>query len=301
MKMVTGDLCYWEGKLGSAKQYLSEALIPWDATTAKSLAERSGLDAHSIGLAYIAHNEFALGYPDRSRGALAEALQDVDKLGHAQSIGHCLGLAGWLAVFRRDLEAARQLAKRTIDYCHEQRLIFWEASAYLVDGWVLIQDGKVREGVERMHQGFAIRRAAGAALVHANFQAILAECHGKAGKCDAGLALIDEALVHVQRSGERLAEPELYRVRGELVLSKASDLGACAECFERAIAVARGQNAKLYELRATSSLAKLWRQSGKRKEAYDLLAPIYNGFTEGFDTRDLQEAKALLAEVKREG
>ncbi len=298
MNMVIGDMCYWEGKFGTARHYLSEALIPWDVSTAKSLAERSGLDAHCIALAYVAHNEFAMGYPDRSQVAIAESVQDALKLGHAQSVGHCLGVAGWLAVFRRDPSAARQLANRTIDYCHEQGLTFWEASGYLVDGWVLIQEGKVHEGTQRMHQGFAIRRAAGAALAHSSFHAILAECHGKAGEFDMGLALIDEALVHVEWSGERLSESELHRVRGELLLSKARDVSAAARCFERAIAVARGQDAKLFELRATSSLARLWRDQGKRKEAYGLLAPVHNWFTEGFDTKDLKEVKAILAELK---
>ena len=200
-------------------------------------------------------------------------------------------------MFRRDLVAARQLANRTIDYCHEQRLMFWEASGYLVDGWALIQEGKGHEGTERMHQGFAIRRAAGAALVHSSFHAILAECHGRMGEFDTGLTLIDEGLNHVERSGERISESELHRVRGELLLSKARDASAAALCFQRAIAVAREQDAKLLELRATSSLATLWRDQGKRKEAHELLASVYSWFTEGFDTKDLKEAKALLSEL----
>jgi predicted ATPase len=298
MNALIGDLCYWEGKLETSTRYLREALIPWDVSKAKSLAERSGLDAHCVALAYIAHNEFAMGYPDRSQVTMAESLRDIQKLGHAQTSGHCLGLAGWLAVFRRDPVAARQLANRTIDYCHEQGLAFWEPSGYLVDGWALIQEGRGHEGTQRMHQGFANRRAAGAALVHSSFHAILAECHGKAGEFDIGLALIDEALAHVERSGERLSESELYRVRGELLLSKASNANAAVECFERAITVAREQDAKLLELRATSSLARLWRDQGKRKEAHELLAPMYNWFTEGFDTKDLNDAEAVLAELK---
>ena len=298
MNMLIGDMCYWEGKFGTSRRHLSAALIPWNVSTAKSLAERSGLDAHCIALAYVAHNELATGYPDRSQATIAEALRDAQKLGHAQTLGHCLGLAAWLAVFRRDPVAARQLANRTIDYCHEQRLTFWEPSGYLADGWALIQERKVGEGTKRMHQGFAIRRAAGAALVHSSFHAVLAECHGKAGEFDTGLALIDEALVHVEESGERLSESELCRVRGELLLSKTSDVDAAAECFERAIKVAREQEAKLFELRATSSLARLWRDQEKRKEAYGLIAPVYDWFTEGFGTKDLNDAKAVLAELK---
>ena len=203
-------------------------------------------------------------------------------------------------MFRRDPVAARQLANSTIEYCRDQRLMFWEASGYLVDGWALIQEGKLHEGTERMQQGFTIRRAAGAALVHSSFQAVLAECHGLAGEFDIGLTLIEVGLTHAERSGERIAESELYRVRGELLLARSSEANAeiAAQCFERAITVARQQEAKLYELRSALSLARLRRSQGKLKEALDLLAPIYGWFTEGFDTKDLKEAKALLQSLR---
>ena len=178
--------------------------------------------------------------------------------------------------------------------------MFWEASGYLVDGWALIQEGKMHEGTERMHQGFAIRRAAGAALVHSSFQAVLAECHGIAGEFDTGLSLIEEGLTHVEWSGERTSESELHRVRGELLLAKADEANsdAAAQCFERAIAVARQQDAKLFELRSTLSLARLRRSQGRRKEAREMMLPIYNWFTEGFDTKDLKDAKVLLDELR---
>ncbi|MFN0315907.1 MAG: AAA family ATPase [Burkholderiales bacterium] len=297
MNLMIGDVCYWEGQFGASMGYLKEALIPWDLSKAKPLTERTGLDAHCIGLAYVAHNEFAMGYPGRSEVAMAESLRDAEILGNAQTSGHCLGLAGWLAVFKRDIGEARQLAARTIEYCREQRLMFWEASGYLVDGWVMIQDGKVNDGIRRVHEGIGIRRAAGAALVHSSFYAVLAECHGRAGEFDTGLALIAEGLAHVESSGERTSESELLRVQGELLLPKSLNVTAATQAFERAINVARHQDAKLFELRATQSLARLWRSQGKRKEAYDLLAPVYRWFTEGFDTKDLKAAKALLAEL----
>jgi predicted ATPase len=282
----------------AAGQYLAEAISPWDISKARAVAERSGVDAHCIGLAYVAHNEMALGYPDRAQAAMAESLRDAQQLGHAQTMGHCLGLAGWLAVYSRDLAAARRFANLTIDYCREQQLTFWEAGGFLVDGWALIQGGKPALGVERMKEGFAIRRAAGAALVHASFYSVLAECHGQAGDFDAGLTLVEEGLKHVEWSGERMAESELHRVRGELLLSKTSDLDAAVRCFGRALEVAREQHAKLFELRAAASLARLWRAQGRRTAALDVLLPVHNWFTEGFDTTDVREAKALAAELK---
>src|SRR5258708_28819918 len=147
-----------------------------------------------------------------------------------------------------------------------------------------------------MHEGFTIRRAAGAALVHSSCQAVLAECHGIAGEYDTGLTLIEEGLTHVEWSGERTSESELHRVRGQLLLAKADEANsdAAAQCFERAIVVAREQGARLFELRSSVSLAHLRGGQGKRKEAHELLAPVYNWFTEGFDTKDLKEAKAML-------
>jgi predicted ATPase len=236
----------------------------------------------------------------KGRGS-KEATRDAERLDHAQTIGHCLGFAGWLAVFARDAAAAREWADRTIRYCREQRLIFWEASGYLVDGWALIQEGQFHAGVKRMHEGIAIRRAAGAALVHSGFNAILAECHLQAGEYDEAMRQVEEGLAHVARTGERAREAELLRVRGELVLRASHERNEqeAAQYLERAIAVARSQEATLFQLRAATGLARLYRDQGKRVEAIGLLAPVYAAFTEGLDARDLLEARALLDELER--
>ncbi len=130
------------------------------------------------------------------------------------------------------------------------------------------------------------------------FLALLAEVYGTTGQPETGLALLTEALTLVDTTGERLYEPELYRLKGVLLLQQSSDNQAEAEtCFHHALDIARNQQAKSFELRAATSLARLWQQHGKRQEAHDLLAPVYGWFTEGFDTADLQSAKALLDEL----
>ena len=127
------------------------------------------------------------------------------------------------------------------------------------------------------------------------FLALLAEGHGTIGEPGAGLTVLTEALALVDTTGERWYEPELYRLKGELLLQQASDNQAEAEtCFQQAMAIAQNQQAKSFELRTATSLARLWQQQGKRQEAHDLLAPVYYWFTEGFDTADLKDAKALL-------
>jgi len=128
-----------------------------------------------------------------------------------------------------------------------------------------------------------------------DFLALLAEAHGTIGQSETGLPMLIEALALVDTTGERWYEPELYRLKGELLLQQSSDNHPEAEtCFQQAIAIAQNQQAKSFELRAATSLSKLWHQQGKRQEAHDILAPVYDWFTEGFDTADLTEAKALL-------
>ena len=141
-------------------------------------------------------------------------------------------------------------------------------------------------------------RATGAALLRPYFLALLAEAQGTLGEPEAGLTVLTEALTLVNTTGERLWEPKLYCLKGELLLQQSSDNQAEAEtCFHHALEIARSQQAKSFELRTATSLARLWQQQGKRQEAHDLLAPVYYWFTEGFDMADLQEAKALLEEL----
>ena len=249
---------------------------------------------------YRAFTLFAMGYVDQSVATMTEAVIEAEKTLHANSIGHCLGFAGFLAVFCRDAKAARSWAGRTISYCRKQGVLFWEVSAYVVDGWALIQEGQIQEGMERMSQGIALRRQAGANLLHPGIYAILAgEGHAKVGEFDEGLHLVTETLMEIERTGERTREAELYRVQGDLLLAKdrAANADQAANCFRRAIEVARGQQAKLFELRATVSLSRLLMQNDKRDEARENLMAVYDWFTEGFDTKDLKEAKALLSKL----
>jgi predicted ATPase len=149
-----------------------------------------------------------------------------------------------------------------------------------------------------MHQGLSAWQATGARLAWPGWLLLLAEAYGNAGRVGEGLRVLAEALAAVHKSGERRWEAELYRLKGELLLVLSQEKEAEAEaCFRQSLAIARCQQAKSLELRAAISLSRLWQQLDKCKEARELLAPIYGWFTEGFDTADLQEAKALLEEL----
>jgi predicted ATPase len=152
----------------------------------------------------------------------------------------------------------------------------------------------------QLQQGIAAFRATGAELLGSYFLALLAEAHGKVGQTEEGLTVLAEALTIANKTGERFYEAELYRLKGELLLAQEGPKGKTEEvetCFLKAIAVARHQQAKSLELRAATSLARLWQRQGKQKEAHELLSVIYGWFTDGFDTKDLQDAKVLLGEL----
>ena len=178
------------------------------------------------------------------------------------------------------------------------------AAATILRGWGVAMQGKEEEGLAQLHQGLAAWQATGAGRERSHFLAMLAEASGKTGQVEKGLNALAEALAVIDKTGERYYEAELYRLKGELTLQQArvqrlasSAQQEAEECFRKAIDIARRQQAKSLELRATMSLARLWQRQGKMAEAHEMLSTIYGWFTEGFDTKDLQEAKALLDEL----
>ena len=217
------------------------------------------------------------------------------------SLSSALYAAAVFHHYRRDVRATQERAAATIRLATEQGFPHWRAMSFIIQGWALAQQGQAKEGIEQMTQGLVAHRATGAELSRPYFLALLAEAHETQGEPEKGLAVLTEALALVDTTGERWYAPELYRLKGELLLQQSSDNQADAEtCFHHALEIARMQQARSWELRAATSLARLWQQQGKRREAYDLLAPVYHWFTEGFDTADLQDAKALLNALEEE-
>ena len=171
----------------------------------------------------------------------------------------------------------------------------WVAYGTIVCGWALAVQGQWEEGLTQIQQGLIAQQATGAAIARPCFLALLSEAHAAAGQAKAGLDVLEATLALVDHTGERHSEAEIYRLKGELLLLQAVPDALQAEaCWQQALVIARRQQAKSWELRAAISLSRLWQQQGKQAEAHELLAPIYGWFTEGFETADLQEAKALL-------
>jgi predicted ATPase len=218
---------------------------------------------------------------------------------HPYSLSLAMGWTVFFHQFRREWRRAQERAEATMRLAKEQGFPFWMAISSLLRGWTLTQQGHAQEGIMQIYQGLRAYRDTGAAAFQPYFLALLAEAHGILGEPEAGLTLLTEALTHVDSTGERWYEPELYRLKGALLLQQSSNNHAEAEtCFHHAIRIAQSQQAKSWELRAATSLARLWQQQGKRQEAHDLLAFVYHWFTEGFETADLKDAKALLDELE---
>jgi predicted ATPase len=204
---------------------------------------------------------------------------------------------------RRRMQATQEMAEATIALSTEHGFPHWLAQGVIYRGWALAEQGQREEGIAQMREGLAAWRAVGAEMGRPYYLALLAEVHGEEGQAEAGLALLAEALATIKETRECNYEAELYRLKGELLLMMGDETEAevsfhqAESCFQHAIEVARRQSAKSWELRAATSLSRLWKKQGRREEARQLLAEIYGWFTEGFDTPDLKEAKALLEEL----
>jgi DNA-binding SARP family transcriptional activator/predicted ATPase len=261
----------------------------------------SGSDAGVSALTYEACCLWCLGYPDQALKRSQEALVLARELDHAFSLVEIIAYAGGLFnSLRRGAQALKDNAEELARLAGEKQWPTWLGLAARYRGEALAMLGQVQEGMAQMREGMAIDQALDAGLWLPGTLGALAEAQAKSSNPQKGLATLAEALDLVEQTGERHWEAELHRLQGELLLMQGERTGTGAglhqaeRCFQRAIEVARRQNAKSWELRATTSLARLWQAQGRVDEAREALAKIYDWFTEGFDTRDLREAKALL-------
>jgi len=328
---ILADNLHWEGQFVASRAHAEQGLSLYDPHQHHALAPLYG--GYDPGVACLIYEAFALwmfGYPDSSAKKTADMLTLAQELPHHPlSLALAKWITTWLAQYRSEGQVVLEGAEALISLSTAQEFPFFTAWATIVQGWGQAQQGAKKEGLVGMHKGFALLRAMGAELSQSYLLALLAETYGKIGQIEEGLAVLAEALEAVDRIGEHFWEAELYRLKGELTLSqsKVPGLGASVKkgsrhkvqrcktpapkhltsntpaeaeaeaCFHQAIEVAQHQQAKSLELRATVSLARLWQWQGKKKPAQRMLAKFYGWFTEGFDTKDLQEAKALLEEL----
>ena len=292
----------WSGEFASARAHIEQGRALYDPQQHHAHALLYG--GHDPGvccLSYAALSLWSLGYPDQALQSMREALTLAQALAHPPSLAAALDFATILHQSRREQQATHERAEALMALATEQGFAQHLAQATIMRGWALAAQGQGAEGTAQMRQGLAAHQATGSERQRPYNLALLAEAYGSIGQTAEGLSLLAEGLATVDRTGERGWEAELRRLQGELLLAQAGEWQQVPEaeaCFHQALAVARRQQAKSWELRAATSLSRLWQQQGKRAEAHELLAPIYGWFTEGFDTADLKDAKALLNELE---
>lgn len=300
-----GGILYHQGELALAWTHLEEDLIRFDPEQHRVLAVRYSVSPRVLGLGYAAGALWYLGYPDRALRCSHEALSQARKLSHLPSIGQALYSATLIRQRRREAHTAYDQAETLITLATTQGFGLWESMGMVLRGWALVSQGYGEEALAQIRRGLTGVLAGKAVVFRPPYLTLLAEALGIMGHIDEALQALTEARVALNELGPHYSEAETYRLRGELLLRQegASDkfqgrtVQEAESCFHQALDVARHQQAKSLELLTATSLARLWQSQGRCRDAYDLLAPVHEWFTEGFDTADLQEARVLLDEL----
>jgi predicted ATPase len=286
------------GDFVGGKEHYDRALAIYDPVEHRPLTTRSGRDVGVTLLSVRSHNRWILGYPAAARNDAERALNEAREIGHAATLMYALWFASWLHMFDRAYAEAQPLIDELAALVDEKdATLFWKATEIAYRGVLFALTGKASDAVRAITSGMTSFRSTGAALYEPWHLSHLAMAYSELGQPDDARRCIDDAINKVERSKEKWCEADISRIAGEIALiSPERDAVEAESYFERALSVARQQQAKSWELRAAMSLARLWRDQGKPQQARELLAPVYGWFTEGFDTRDLKEAKTLLEE-----
>jgi predicted ATPase len=284
------------GDIAEGRAHYDQALALYDPAQHRPLATRFGQDS---GVTILSHRSIALwllGYPEAALADTDQALKDAREIGQAATLTYALSYAsGWTHTLCGNYSVASTLALELFALAEEKDALLFKAAGMIAKGQLLALTGKAADAVQIITSGLTAWRATGATLYTPFYLSFLARAYAELGQFDDAWRCIAEAVTAVETTKETWFEAELHRTAGEIALMSPEPDATKAEAyFERALAVARKQQAKSWELRAAMSMARLWRDQGKRDAARDLLAPVYGWFTEGFDTRDLKKAKALL-------
>jgi class 3 adenylate cyclase/predicted ATPase len=300
-----GTTLYFMGEFVQARVHLEQGVTLYNPLQHRSHAILYGQDPGVICLSTLSRALWALGYPDQAVQRLQESLALAQRLSHPFSLSFALYVAAVVYQYLHQVPATQEHTEALMAISTEQGFRLRVAQARILLGWTLVEQGQVAEGIAQMRQSVAAYGATGADLGRPYYLTLLAEAYGKAGQVEEGLTALAGAMTAAQRNRICSNEAEIYQLQGDLLLRQAmggSDSlvkppPEAEACLHQALDVARRQGAKSLELRTAMSLSRLWQQYGKRAEARQLLAPIYGWFTEGFDTADLQDAKALLEEL----
>ncbi|MFN8493475.1 MAG: BTAD domain-containing putative transcriptional regulator [Caldilineaceae bacterium] len=294
---MLGVALVWLGEWVASRHCLEDALVGYNVQPDNTLTLFHDQPIELTHRRHLAKILWFLGYPDQALQQMNETMRLAQAITHPYSLANIYIYSALVYQHRGEAQLMQAPAKTVTTLSQQYGYSAYLLQSLVLTGWALVQQGQHTEGIAQMEAGFAVRQTSRVQLHLPPYLALIAEAYGQIGQPAEGLRVVDEALTIVEATEERFAEVELYRMKGELLQMQGATVNTVAVYFQKAIDTARRQQAKSLELRAALSLARLWQQQGKRTQAYDLLADIYGWFTEGFDTRDLQEAKALLAEL----
>lgn len=290
---------FWNlGQLAQARYHLEQAIALYDAAQHNEIVHLYGQDTGVGAYDFLALTQWLLGYPEQAHHSTLAGVALAEQLAHPFSLAYALCNVVMLSQIWRDLRLLQEYLVATLTLSTKHGFTFWSSIAVTVQGWLLIQRQQTAEGLVELQRGLALAKSIKSRWFRPYFLSLLADGYRMTGAIEAGLQVLQELLAD-QENEDLQWQAEIYRLQGELWLQCNQQEYPAAEqmavdCFQQALHIARQQSAKSLELRAAMSLARFWHATGKSAAAYELLAPVYGWFTEGFDTADLQEAKALL-------
>jgi class 3 adenylate cyclase/predicted ATPase len=287
------------GDIAQGRAQLDKAIALYDPAAHRPLAMQFGGEHGVTSLTFRGRALWLLGYPEAALVDANHALNDAREIGHAATLMIALSFVSSTHMLCGNYMAASTEVDELVALADEKGALGWRALGRLNQGSVLVLTERASDAVEVITSGIALQRSIGSTTWLPLYLSHLAKAYSELGQFENAWSCIGEAKTSIETTNERWSEAEVYRIAGEVALrSPSADADKAATYFKSALSVARQQQAKSWELRVAMSLARLWRDQGKRQHAYDLLAPVYSWFTEGFDTLDLKEAKALLGELR---
>ena len=295
---LMGMSLLFTGDVAASRTHLDRAIALYNPIEHRPLVSRFGQD---IGVAILSFRSLALwilGYPVAALVDIAHALKDAREIGQAATLMYALTNTSLTLIFIGSYATAKERLDELLALANEKSAVYWKARGLVLQGCVLSATGEASEAVQIISSGLTTYRSTGAIVQLPSSLSSLSAAYVQVGNIKDASRCVGEAMAAIEATEETLHEAEVNRIAGEIALMSAEPNAAKAEAhFERALSVARAQQAKSFELRAAMSIARLWRDQGKPQQARELLAPVYGWFTEGFDTLDLKEAKALLEEL----
>jgi predicted ATPase len=290
------------GAFAEGRAHLDRAIALYDPAEHRPLATRFGQDIRVAALSYRSWALWMLGYPEAALADTSHALRDAREIGQAATLMYALVHASLVHIQCGNYPTASAEADELVALADEKGALFWKALGMSVQGCILTLTCKASDAVQLIISGITALQSTGSTLWMPLHLSYLARAYAELGQSDNALRCTGEGITAAETAKERWHEADIHRIAGEITLLSQKPSAAKAEAyFERALSVARLQQAKSWELRAAMSMARLWRDQGKWNEAGALLAPVYGWFSEGFDTRDLKEAKDLLRELTSSG